>query len=121
MKLHVARLVLVVAIAVGALSFATAAFAQDQAGARIQEAGGSSSFIGGPSWIDVQEVTIWSLVGIGVGAAVLGVLYLFKKRIGGFPENPAWVAPITIMRSRDLPGDDEEEHGFGDNGHAPAH
>ncbi|MGB4861732.1 MAG: hypothetical protein WBO97_04680 [Tepidiformaceae bacterium] len=120
MKLHVARLFLVVAITVGALSFATAAVAQDQAGARIEEAGGSS-FIGGPSWLDVREVTIWSLVCIGAGATVLGVLYLLKKRIGGFPENPAWVAPITIMRSRDLPGDEEEEHGFEDSGHAPAH
>lgn len=60
-----------------------------------------------------RDMLIWFSVGVGVFGLVLGVLYLFKKEIGGFPENPDWVAPITILRSKDSP----DEGFFGD---APA-
>lgn len=58
----------------------------------------------------VDPAVIWSLVGLGVFAAIMGALYYFKREVGGFPENPTWVAPITIMRSKDLP----DEGDFGD-------
>jgi hypothetical protein len=56
----------------------------------------------------------------------MGTLYLLKRRVGGFPEHPSWTAPISVMRSRDLPGDDGADghaaspDGHG-TGHAPAH
>lgn len=57
----------------------------------------------------VDPVVIWSLVGLGVFAAVMGALYYFKREVGGFPENPTWFAPITIMPSKDFP--DEGDFG----------
>ncbi len=77
---------------------------------------------------DVVPMLVWMFVGVGIAAILLGTLYLFKRRIGAFPRHPSWVAPITIMRSADLPGDrdpheatsgDQEPH-IGDN-HAAAH
>ena len=61
------------------------------------------------------EVVIWSIVGLGIFAAIGGVLYYFKRQVGGFPENPSWVAPITIMESKDFP----DEGDFGEP--APSH
>lgn len=51
----------------------------------------------------LDGVVIWSLAGLGIVSIVLGVFYFFKRQVGGFPENPAWVAPITIMPSKDFP------------------
>ncbi|MEO8538907.1 MAG: hypothetical protein ABI577_04140 [bacterium] len=97
---------------------ATAVFAQEHGD-------GETANTSGPHWSDVKEVAIWSMVSIAAGATVLGVLYLFKRRIGGFPEHPVWVAPITIMRAGDLPGDDADPHGHdaadSHGSHAPAH
>ena len=67
----------------------------------------------------VEPVILWSLSGIAAGAVVLGTLYLFKRKIGAFPENPAWVAPITIMPSRENADDatfggTADAHGHGD-------
>ena len=63
---------------------------------------------------DVIPRVKWTLAGIFVGGYALSMLYLLKRRLGGFPENPSWVAPITIMPSKDLPGD-TDTHGH----HAP--
>ncbi|MDZ7728894.1 MAG: hypothetical protein U5Q44_12250 [Dehalococcoidia bacterium] len=52
---------------------------------------------------DVWQSVVWTLVGIAVGAVVLGVLYLLKRRVGAFPENPEWVAPIYITPSAENP------------------
>ena len=83
--------------------------------------GGGTSFVGGPDWDSVKEVTIWSIVSIGTVSVLLGVLYLFKRKIGAFPANPTWVAPISIMPAGELPGDDDDAgHGVHDT-HAPAH
>ena len=49
----------------------------------------------------VEPMLLWSLAGIGISGVALTVLYLLKRRVGGFPENPEWVAPITIMQSKD--------------------
>lgn len=71
---------------------------------------------------DTGPRVTWALAAIGAGALVLGSLYLFKRRIGGFPEHPAWVAPITILKSSDSP----DETTFGDapaggHGHSSPH
>jgi hypothetical protein len=55
-------------------------------------------------------VLVWSMLIMGVGALVFWALYAFKRRVGGFPENPSWVAPITIVTSKELP----DEGDFGD-------
>ena len=52
---------------------------------------------------DVRTVAIWTIVGTLLGGFALSILYLLKRRVGGFPRNPAWVAPITIMQSKDFP------------------
>ncbi|MGE0602052.1 MAG: hypothetical protein AB7J35_21830 [Dehalococcoidia bacterium] len=121
MKLLVVRALVIAAVLVSLLAFVPAALAQEGGGASHESDG--SSFIGGPDWTDVKEVTIWSIVSIAGGSAILGVLYLFKRKVGAFPQNPSWVAPISIMPASELPGDDQElghadmEHGS----HAPAH
>jgi hypothetical protein len=73
--------------------------------APAQENGSAEDAPGDP-W---GEVVIWSVVGLGLFAAVGGALYYFKRQVGGFPENPTWVAPITIMPSKDFP--DEGDYG----------
>lgn len=108
-----------IAAALLALALAAPAFADDGHGSpdpMVQSGGGG---------IDVTETVLWSLAGVAVFAVGLGVLYLLKRQVGGFPENPDWVAPISIMRSRDLPAEDSDGHGHGDSyghdAHAPAH
>lgn len=54
---------------------------------------------------DVRTVAVWTIAGTLIGGVALAVLYLLKRRLGGFPKNPAWVAPITIMQSKDFPGE----------------
>src|SRR5512135_1419046 len=73
---------------------------------------------------DVVPMLIWMFVGVGGSALVLGTLYLFKRRVGAFPKNPTWVAPIAIMRASDLPGDSDPHEATSDDahgGHAAAH
>ena len=69
---------------------------------------------------DVVPVALWTFLAVMGAGVVGGVLYLFKRRIGAFPRNPAWVAPITIMRSADAP----DEGAFGEvpaDGHSSHH
>jgi hypothetical protein len=65
----------------------------------------TSQFSTSPLTRDVLPTVLWMLAAVAVFALVLGTLYLFKRRVGGFPRNPTWVPPISIMRSADLPGD----------------
>jgi hypothetical protein len=102
-----------------ALSFAAPALADGRpADVVAQVAGGNNN---------VLPVVLGTLAFIALFSVALGVLYLLKRQVGGFPEHPEWVAPITIMRSRDLPGDDGEHGHNGHNGHgghdahSPAH
>jgi len=113
MKTRLLSLALAAVLAVAVMP-ATMAFAQEHGGPASSD---------GPHWSDVKEVAIWSMVGVGAGAIVLGVLYTLKRKVGGFPENPTWIAPITIMPSRELPGDEDDGHGAaaGHDNHAPAH
>jgi hypothetical protein len=117
--------VFLVCVLAAALAAPTAALAQDHGDDAAAEEGhsGGTSFIGGPDWDDAKEVTIWSIVAIGGFATVLGVFYLFKRKVGGFPEHPSWVAPISIMPASELPGDDGDAHGghHDQHEHAPAH
>lgn len=69
---------------------------------------------------DVVPRVVWMLGGVAASAVVMGLLYLFKRRVGGFPKNPAWVAPITIMPSSELPGD-RDPHEAGSHEPAPGH
>lgn len=55
----------------------------------------------------LDSVVIWSLAGLGIFALLLGAFYFFKRQVGGFPENPSWTAPITIMASKDFVGDED--------------
>ncbi len=57
-----------------------------------------------------KTALVWAVIGIAGLAGIGGILYRVKRKLGGFPENPSWVAPITVMRSRDLP----DEGDFGD-------
>lgn len=116
MKTLLLRLAIVSALAVAALAVIAPAAADDE--------GGHSATQATDDGTDILPVTLWSLAGVAVGATVMGTLYLFKRRVGGFPENPSWTAPISVMRSRDLPGDDGANgHGASPDahGHAPAH
>lgn len=118
MKTLLLRLALVSALAFAALGVIAPAAADDQGAHTVTQADGDGT--------DILPVTLWSLAGVAVGAVVMGTLYLFKRRVGGFPANPSWTAPISVMRSRDLPGDGaanghggpHDAHGAG---HAPAH
>lgn len=99
---------------------ALAAFASIMAiGAGLPAFAADGSKSGGPDTL--VPVVIWSLVAIGFGALIYGVLYLFKKQLGGFPQPPSWIPPIDLMLSKDLPQDEPEtgRHG-GDDSHAVA-
>jgi hypothetical protein len=73
---------------------------------------------GGPDTL--VPVVIWSLVGVCIAGVVFGVLYLFKKQVGGFPQPPSWTPPIDLMLSKDLPQDPPEEHHAPDDSHTVA-
>jgi hypothetical protein len=64
----------------------------------------------GDDGTDIVEVATWTIVGVVVGALVMGALYFFKREMGGFPANPTWVAPISIERSETF----ADEGDFGD-------
>ena len=103
---------IVTAAFVALLALAPASvMAQDNGDGAEEEHGGGSSFVGGPDWADAKEVTVWSIVSIGGFATLMGVLYLFKRKVGGFPQDPSWVAPISVMKAGDLPDDSETAHG----------
>ena len=101
---------LVIAIAAPALAAPSAAAAADDAPvagaprAALQEGGSDSGLT------DVVLVATWTFVAIVAGSLLLGALYFFKKQVGGFPENPSWVAPISIERSETF----ADEGDFGD-------
>jgi len=61
-----------------------------------------------PAGDQFDERILWSLLAVLLVVPAGGIFYLLKKRLGAFPENPEWVAPISIMRSRDLP----DEHTY---------
>ena len=58
----------------------------------------------------LASVVLWSSAALAGTLIVLSALYMLKRRIGGFPENPDWVAPIQVLYSKDSP---DEGH-FGD-------
>jgi hypothetical protein len=59
---------------------------------------------------DVTEPVLWTVVGVALLVVAGGVLYLFKRQLGGFPEHPDWVAPIQPIYSRELPVEPAEDH-----------
>ncbi|MCK9520297.1 MAG: hypothetical protein M0R74_14925 [Dehalococcoidia bacterium] len=68
----------------------------------------------GGNGVDVVPGVIWTLVGVTIGGIVLATFYMLKRRVGGFPENPSWVAPISIEKSETFP----DEGSFGEGMHA---
>jgi hypothetical protein len=73
----------------------------EPAGAAVsasQDAGGVVGSIDGR----VAPRVLWTFAGVAAGALIAGVFYLMKRRVGGFPRNPSWIAPITIMPSKDF-------------------
>jgi len=59
---------------------------------------------------DIVPVAVWTIAGVLLAGLAGGVFYLLKRRVGGFPQNPSWVAPISIMESKDF----ADEGSFGD-------
>jgi hypothetical protein len=89
--------------------------------AAFADEGGAPASDSGSQWSDVKDVAIWSMVGVAGGCALLGILYLLKRRVGGFPEHPSWVAPISIMPAGDLPSDPDSLASDDHGAHAAAH
>lgn len=75
-----------------------------------QEGQGGDEAPSGEHRDGLNDVVIWTIAALGIFAAVMGTFYFFKRQVGGFPEHPSWVAPITIMRSEEFP----DEGDFGD-------
>ncbi len=105
LQLILFAVVLVTALAAGPASPVFAAAAPTAAGPayRIAQEAPTAS---GPAR-DIVPFAVWMFVGVATFAIILTVFYLFKRRIGGFPANPGWVAPISIMPSSELPGDSD--------------
>ncbi|MCA9824754.1 MAG: hypothetical protein KC482_16975 [Dehalococcoidia bacterium] len=82
-------------LGVGSFAAASAASSASDPSPIVRQWDGFQSIEGGG--IAVEEPIIWSLVAIAAGCIVAATLYLLKREVGGFPENPDWVAPITIM------------------------
>jgi hypothetical protein len=59
----------------------------------------------------IEPMVLWTVSGIAIGCLVFGTFYLLKRRVGGFPKEPKWVAPISIMESKDF----ADEGTFGDS------
>lgn len=77
----------------------------------LREDGPAGDAHGGEaSGVDVVPVAVWTTVGVLASALVLSVFYLLKRRVGGFPAHPEWVAPISIERSETF----AKEGDFGD-------
>lgn len=77
---------------------------------------GGATTAGEPRDTSIMKVVLWSFSGLGAIGIFLGAFYMLKKKIGGFPENPAWVAPIEVLYSKDAPaegayGDTADAHG----------
>ena len=99
-----------IALVVLLASMAAPAFAGQLAGPGPRDIPSAAQEGGNGSVVDVVPGAVWTVVGVAVGGLVLGIFYLLKRRVGGFPQNPDWVAPITIMPSKELP----QEGDFGD-------
>lgn len=102
--------VLAVAAAVSTVNAETFVAEPETAAVAQQQAGDGASN-------DIVTPALWMVAGVAMSGVVLAVLYLFKRRVGGFPENPSWVAPISVMRSSTFPDEgtfgDEAPHGTG--------
>ena len=45
----------------------------------------------------VEPALLWTVASVVGVSLVAGSLYLLKRRVGAFPSNPDWVAPISVM------------------------
>jgi hypothetical protein len=76
---------------------------------------------------DVVPTLVWMALGVAGFGVALTMCYFLKRRLGGFPKNPSWVAPISIRPSSDFPADTDahgaaahDEHTPGAPSHVPA-
>lgn len=56
----------------------------------------------GPDTGPLQERALWSVLGIAAACAVGGAFFMLRRSLGHFA-NPTWIAPISIMLSKDSP------------------
>lgn len=56
----------------------------------------------GPDTGPLQERALWSVLGIVVACGIGGVFYMLRRSLGHFA-NPTWIAPISIMLSKESP------------------
>ena len=70
---------------------------------------------------DVSKTVLWTVFGVAAGGLAFTTLYLLKRRVGGFPKDPSWIAPITIMPSHTF-ADESTFSGPGNaQDHSPGH
>ena len=104
-------------LALGSMA-ATASAASSSAGSSANAAIREEEPLSAGTGAEIEPVAIWSFIVVLLACGAGGVFYLLKKRMGGFPANPAWTAPIEIMRSSTFPdentyGDAPADHGHG--------
>lgn len=114
LSLQATLIAIALLLAVGAAvsAFASERSAAPGAPAAVHQEGGGGPVAtgdGGGSARDVVPMALWAGAGIAVLAVTLATLHMLKRRMGGFPANPSWVAPITVMRSAESP--DEGDYG----------
>jgi hypothetical protein len=103
-----------------------AAFAAALAALPAASAFAQGSTAGTNSNSDVVPTLVWMALGVAGFGVVLTMCYFLKRRVGGFPKNPIWVAPISIRPSSDFPADADahgaaahDEHTSGVPSHMP--
>jgi hypothetical protein len=70
----------------------------------------------GESSGDTTTPIIWAVIGVATASLIGGTLYLLKREVGGFPADPDWVAPISVMRSSDS-AEESEDYAAPENNH----
>ncbi|MFQ5381007.1 MAG: hypothetical protein ACE5EF_05215 [Dehalococcoidia bacterium] len=68
--------------------------------------------------IDLSLHVLWTIAGAIIGSVIMAYLYLLKRGVGGFPENPEWVAPISIEPSSSFPEEAEQDDHHEPGGHS---
>ncbi len=72
----------------------------------------------GGGGLDLSVHVLWTIAGAIIGAVIMAYLYLLKRGVGGFAENPDWVAPISIEPSSSFPEEAEDDDHHDSNGHS---
>ncbi|MBE7519958.1 MAG: hypothetical protein HS107_12010 [Thermoflexaceae bacterium] len=89
-------------VAAGAVAPALAADSGTDATSQMWLASADEEKAPGPDTGPLQERALWSVLGIAAACAAGGAFYMLRRSMGHFA-NPTWVAPISIMQSKDSP------------------